>query len=163
MLCTTSTVQDYVVHHCPALCTMVHKRDLCLWELGVASRHFSFFDNEHANQGSQCSYVRTYTLVVHNAALYWLSRSQDDFAWWCTIQRCQSSWYVQYQWDMFLKAFSSFRDDITSSQCFFHPMFLENGEGVYSGAVMVTFFPTQVPISLLPVGTQVPAYWMGHV
>ena len=34
-LCTTSTVQDYVVHHWPALCTMVHKGDLCL-------QHFSF-------------------------------------------------------------------------------------------------------------------------
>ncbi len=38
------------------------------------------FDNEHANQGSQCSSVPTYTFVVHNAALYGLSGAQDDFA-----------------------------------------------------------------------------------
>ena len=38
------------------------------------------FDNEHANQGSQCSSVRTYTLVLHNVALYQLGGAQDDFA-----------------------------------------------------------------------------------
>ena len=37
-------------------------------------------DNEHANQGSQCSSVPTYTLVVHNVALYQLDGAQDDFA-----------------------------------------------------------------------------------
>ena len=36
-------------------------------------------DNEHANQGSQCSSVPTYTLVVHNVALYRLGGGQDDF------------------------------------------------------------------------------------
>ncbi len=51
-LCTTSWVQDYIVHRRPALCTMVHK------------------GYEHANQGSQCSSVLMYTLVVHNVALY---------------------------------------------------------------------------------------------
>ncbi len=30
-LCTTSTVQDYVVHRGPTLCTMVHKGDLIIW------------------------------------------------------------------------------------------------------------------------------------
>ena len=34
-LCTTSTVQDYIVHHWLALCTMMQKGDLCLWEVGV--------------------------------------------------------------------------------------------------------------------------------
>ena len=38
------------------------------------------FDNEHANQGSQCSSVPTYTLVVHNVDLYQLGGAQDDFA-----------------------------------------------------------------------------------
>ncbi len=38
------------------------------------------FDNEHANQGTQCSSVQTYTLVVHNIALYRLGGAQDDFA-----------------------------------------------------------------------------------
>ena len=33
-------------------------------------------DNEHANQGSQCSFVPTYTLVVHNTALYQLGGAQ---------------------------------------------------------------------------------------
>ncbi len=35
------------------------------------------FDSEHANQGSQCSSVPMYTLVVHNVAL---GGAQDDFA-----------------------------------------------------------------------------------
>ncbi len=38
------------------------------------------FDNEHANQGSQCSSVQTYTLVVHKVALYQLGGAQNDFA-----------------------------------------------------------------------------------
>ena len=38
------------------------------------------FDKEHANQGSQCSSVLTYTLVVHKVALYQLGGAQDDFA-----------------------------------------------------------------------------------
>ena len=38
------------------------------------------FDNEHANQGSQCSSVPTYTLLVHNVALYQLGGVQDNFA-----------------------------------------------------------------------------------
>ena len=37
-------------------------------------------DNEHTNQGSQCSSVSTYTLVVHKVALYQLGGAQDDFA-----------------------------------------------------------------------------------
>ncbi len=35
-------------------------------------------DNEH--QGSQCSSVPPYTLVVHNVALYRLGGAHDDFA-----------------------------------------------------------------------------------
>ncbi len=38
------------------------------------------FDNENANQGSQCSSVPTYTMVVHNVALHRLGGAQDDFA-----------------------------------------------------------------------------------
>ncbi len=34
-LCTTLKVQDYVVHHRPALCTMVQKGDPCPREVGV--------------------------------------------------------------------------------------------------------------------------------
>ena len=36
--------------------------------------------NEHANQGSQYSSVPTYTLVLHNVALYRLSGAQENFA-----------------------------------------------------------------------------------
>ncbi len=38
------------------------------------------FDNKHANQGSRCSSVPTYTLVMHNIALYHLGGAQDNFA-----------------------------------------------------------------------------------
>ena len=37
------------------------------------------FDNEHAIQGSQCSSVPTYTLVVHNAALYRFGGARNNF------------------------------------------------------------------------------------
>ena len=56
-------------------------------------------DNELANQGSQCSSVPMYTLVVHNVALCWLGGAQDGFACrygplprWCTIRCCQFSY-----------------------------------------------------------------------
>ena len=54
------------------------------------------FDNEHANQGLQCSSVPMCTLVVQNVALYQLGGAQDDFACslsifsWCTMQCWQS-------------------------------------------------------------------------
>ncbi len=35
ILCTTLWVQDYVVHHRPELCTMVHKGDLCQSDVEV--------------------------------------------------------------------------------------------------------------------------------
>ncbi len=35
MLCTTLWVQDYFVHHQPALCTMMHKGDLCPREVDI--------------------------------------------------------------------------------------------------------------------------------
>ncbi len=44
-----------VVHHRLALCTMVHKGELCSWEVGVTPGIFS-------------------------VALYWLDGAQDDFA-----------------------------------------------------------------------------------
>ena len=49
----------YIVHPQAALCTMVHKRDLCPLEAGVA----------------------------HNVALYQLGGAQDDFAWSELISR----------------------------------------------------------------------------
>ena len=75
-------VQDYFVHHRPALCTT----DLRCAPMSVRSggrpRHSIFVvDNEHANQRSHCSFVPTYTLVVHNVALYRLGGAQDDFAY----------------------------------------------------------------------------------
>ncbi len=44
-----------------------------------------WFDNEHANQGSQCSVVPTYTFVVDNIALYQLVDTQDNFA--CSLSK----------------------------------------------------------------------------
>ena len=46
----------------------------------LVHKHGRIFDNRHANQGSQCSSVPTYTLAVHNVALYRLYGAQDDFA-----------------------------------------------------------------------------------
>ena len=63
-LCTTSWVQDYIVHHQSALCIT---------------------DLYHGAQGgpmsvrTQCSSLPTYTLVVHNVALYRLGGAQHDF------------------------------------------------------------------------------------
>ncbi len=62
-------------------------------------------DNKHANHGSQCSSVLTYTLVWHNVALYWVGGAQDDFATklkprWCTMQFCQSSSVCVGLWDL---------------------------------------------------------------
>ncbi len=44
--------------------------------------NFSIFvvDNKRANQGSQCSSVPMFILVVHNVALYQLGAALDDFA-----------------------------------------------------------------------------------
>ena len=52
----------------------------CLVHHGAQGGPIYMFDNEHANQGSQYSSVLTYTLVVHNVALYLLGGAQDDFA-----------------------------------------------------------------------------------
>ena len=65
------------MHHGAALCTMVHKGDLIHNIIFVV-------DNEHANQGSQCSSLPTYILVVHNVALYGLAGAQDYFA--CSLR-----------------------------------------------------------------------------
>ena len=44
--------------------------------------------NIHANQGSQCSSVPVHTLMVHNAALFWLGGAEDNFSCtsWATSQ-----------------------------------------------------------------------------
>ncbi len=87
MLCTTSTVQDYVLHHQPEFYTLVHKGDLCPREVVVAPGVYHFLvvymehaqnghflsehtqvvhkvvHNKHANQGSQCSSVPKYTVM----------------------------------------------------------------------------------------------------
>ena len=51
LCCAPSTC---VVHHRPVLCTMT--------------------------QCTKCSFVWTYTFVVHNVALYWLGGAHDDFS-----------------------------------------------------------------------------------
>ena len=61
---------------------MVHKENLI---------HIFVVDSEHANQGSQCSSVPTYTLVVHNVALYGLGGAQDYFA--CSLRTTREMVY----------------------------------------------------------------------
>ena len=68
----------------------MHKGGLCPSDVGIAPYIFHFFgalgdsifmiDNEHANQGSQCSSLPMYTLVVQNVALSQLGGAQDKFA-----------------------------------------------------------------------------------
>ena len=60
MLCTTSMVQGYVVHHQPAFCT----------RMSLRSRGHAWYFS--------CSSVPTHILVVHNIALYQLGGAQDD-------------------------------------------------------------------------------------
>ncbi len=79
---TTSTVQDYIVRHQPALCTtdLHFAPPTCIVHHGaqggpmsMRSRGHSAYDsvvhNVHTNNGSQCSSVPPY-FVVHNIALY---------------------------------------------------------------------------------------------
>ena len=67
---------------------------------GGAQEH-SIFKGWHSNEGSQCSSVPPYTLVLLKIALYWLGGAEENFAcllskffWWCTctMQCCQSQW-----------------------------------------------------------------------
>ncbi len=51
MLCIPSTVQSYIVHHWPVLCTMVHKGDFFL-EVGVTPTRTNIQFG-----GAQCSFV----------------------------------------------------------------------------------------------------------
>ncbi len=109
MLCTTSMLQGYVVHHQPPLCTMDIFHCLVVHMKHAQNRHFlSVFGggtlayrcidsghtrvvhkgtdtqysilvvhNVHADQGSQCSSIQTYTLVVHKCRCVLIR--------WCTL------------------------------------------------------------------------------
>ena len=94
-VCVAMDCGSYIVHylnvpglHCaPTTCIVHHGAQG--GPMSVRSRgspqHFSFcsifvVENKHANQGSQCSSVPTYNLVVHNVALYQSGGAQDDFA-----------------------------------------------------------------------------------
>ncbi len=81
-LCTTSWAQDYLVHHRPALCTTnLRCVPWCTRRAYVdMSVRSIMIDNVHANQGSRCNSVLTYTLVVHNVALCRLGGAHNDFA-----------------------------------------------------------------------------------
>ena len=93
-LCTTSMLQDYSVHRRPALCTMVQKGDLCpceVWRFSFCggshrtctkrtlfvhssctrarTHSIPVVDNEHGNQGSQCSSVPTLSVVWRAMAI----------------------------------------------------------------------------------------------
>ncbi len=66
---------------------MVHKEDLLFWEVvvtpgTVTEYSHSVVHNVHTNQGPQCSSVPTYTLVVHNVALYWLGGDNSKIRRW---------------------------------------------------------------------------------
>ncbi len=78
-LCTTTLVHSYLVDCGAALCTTKTFIHMHVMHKGIVYSIFTFV-NEHANQDSQCSSVPTYTLVVHNVALYRLGGAQDDFA-----------------------------------------------------------------------------------
>ena len=56
-LCTTLWVQACIVHHCVALCTMVHKGDLCPWEVGVTHNIFHFLMGHMEHAKSFCPYL----------------------------------------------------------------------------------------------------------
>ena len=98
-----------VVHHWPVLCTMEHKGDLCRvfgasgltanihrWCTRARTYNMIFFvvDNEHVNQGSQCSNVPMYTLLVHNVAFCWLGGAQGNFA--CSLSALTVVTSAQY-------------------------------------------------------------------
>ncbi len=88
-LCTTvlpCAPVTCVVHQRPVLCIMVHKGDLCLWEVGVDSKH---------NQGSQCKFCTNIHFGGAQRSIVltrWCTRRVHRL-WWCTIQ-CQSLWPV---------------------------------------------------------------------
>ncbi len=69
-LCTSSMVQSYIVHHRPALCTIVQKG-------GHRVQSFSVFQHTYKSR-LQCSSVPIYTQVVHSVALYSLGGIHDD-------------------------------------------------------------------------------------
>ena len=82
MLCTTSTVQGYVVHQWPAFCTMVHKGGLCLWE------------------------------VVGPMSLRSRGHPPTFFIfWWFTKLHCQPWYFILYEkcwgWPLLLKTYRS--------------------------------------------------------
>ena len=79
------------MHHRPELCTtnLLCAHVTKAWTYNTSN--ILMFDNEHANQGSQCSSVQTYSLVVHNVALYQLGGGQDDFA--CSLRTIREKVY----------------------------------------------------------------------
>ena len=76
-------LESYVVHHLNgtglhfAQPTCVVHHDAQAGPMSVRCKYSIFVvDNEHANQGSQCSFVPAYTLAVHNVTLYLLGGAQ---------------------------------------------------------------------------------------
>ena len=107
-MCTTLWVQDYIVHHGPALCTTDLRctpwctRGTYVWEVGVATQHFfggwqwtcksrftvQFCTDIHFGS-AQCSFL----------PIRWWTRRFCMFVinifWWCLMQCCQSQcWWV---------------------------------------------------------------------
>ena len=65
-LCTTSMVEGYVVHHQPALCTMVHKGDLC------QSRCLSVSHHSHT-VSPDAHFVLARPITIYSPASYLVS------------------------------------------------------------------------------------------
>ena len=77
-LCTTSWVPDYFMHYRLALCTMVHKGDLCP-DVGVAHDifHFVGVHKEHAKTDTFCPYLMGHISDHKSIIFLWLYRMSD--------------------------------------------------------------------------------------
>ena len=92
------------------------------------------FDNKHANQGSQCSSVLTYTLVVHNTALYRLGGAQDNFT--CSLRTIRKMVYnavLSVSKHLFFTTFEKFVSVMSNYRAQNFDQFWKLGENVGSG------------------------------
>ncbi len=80
----TDTFCPYYSAHLPILLQFsrwVHSKHTEMMHKGLDTEYSHLVaHNVHTNQGWQCSSVLTYTLVVHNVALYWLAGAHDDLS-----------------------------------------------------------------------------------
>ncbi len=78
MLCTASTVQDYIMHQWRALSIVVHKGDLCPWEVGVTPDVVSL---------PVCVGLWDLSCALHVLQGYRTTLCTTDLRWWrfCTF------------------------------------------------------------------------------